>query len=1430
MFKSIISFSLKNKLVVGIGVLMLIILGSYSATQIPLDAVPDITNNQVQIVTTAPTFAPEEVEQLITYPLESGMTNIPNVIEVRSISRYGLSVITIVFEESVELMLARQYVQEQLQTATSDLPKGITPELMPITTGLGEIYQYVLVVADSVAHKYDATNLRTIQDWIVKRQLNGTKGIIETSSFGGYLKQYEVAIRPEQLKTYKLDVQSVIQALEKNNENSGGSYIEQGSYSYYIRTEGRVNSLEAIGAIPVSNQAGTPILMRDIADIRIGSAKRYGAMTMDGNGEVVGGITLMLKGGNSSQALENVKERIAIIQASLPEGVSIYPYLDRSKLIGKTIHTASNNLIEGGIIVILVLLLLLGNFRAGLIVASVIPLSMLFALSMMNAFGVSANLMSLGAIDFGIVIDGAVIIVESLLYTLSLTYVGQKLTQTQMNEIVFESTNRIYRSAAFGVLIILVVFVPILTLEGTEGKTFRPMAQTVGFAILGSMILSLTYIPVMTSLFLNKTIKEESGIAHRIIHFLQKGYRPILRTSLNYAIGTIAIGALAFAFSVVVFSRMGAEFIPTLEEGDIAMQQSIKPGSSLQESIQTASMAEKILLQNFPEVEHVVSKIGTAEVPTDPMAIEDADVMIILKDKSEWTSADNREDLIDLMKEKLAPITWASYEFTQPIQLRFNELMTGAKSDIAVKIFGEQVDLLKAKADEAADLIQTIQGAADVKVDQTEGLQQLSIQFRYDRMAQYGVSVADVNQIVRAAYAGEQVGRVYEEERRFDLVVRLTPARRAQLDLQQLSITAADGRQIPLSELAEIVPKSSPMLISREQARRFINIGINVRDRDVASLVQDIQQKLETSLQLPPGYEIQYGGQFENLENARNRLLIAVPVALGLILFLLYLAFRSAKDVLIIFMAVPLSAIGGIWALELRGMPFSISSGIGFIALFGISVLNGIVLISAIRQLEFDKYDSFKDLISQASLSRLRPVLLTALVAAFGFLPMAISTGNGAEVQQPLATVVIGGLISSTLLTLLVLPSLYYLFYKKQYGLKVLLPLLLAIGAFGESQAQTFTSFEEIYEHALEHHPQLQNQELQTQIQGLEQQKIGQWDPLQVDYQGGQINASDFDHFFTINQNLNHFFGRQKKKTLIAGQQQQLAFDKVLIANELKYSLRKVYDQWAAAQQQYELADSIRLLYQQLDPIVQLRFEAGETSQLDVRLFRTALLELEETCRKHEQQLQLYRSELQRMALLPQGTQLENAVINLLPTTQFELDTATSIYLETYRLKQQVLAKELAVIEQSAKLPDLSIGYFAQSLEKDFAFQGVQLGIGIPLDRRSAKTSRTQFDLETQQVNNSRKATLQQYQERIQMLRKQQVLLATSVENYQQQLLPEHQRLLELARLQYEQGEIDLLALSQMQEKELLARQQYIDLLLQANAVILELTYLTQKK
>lgn len=1003
--------------------------GIYSMRQLAVDAVPDITNNQVQVVTTSPSLAAEEVERLITYPIEMAMGYVPGVTEVRSISRFGLSVITIVFDDNIPVLQTRQYVQEQLKLAAAEIPPHLgAPEMMPITTGLGEIYQYTLQVDSAHSQDYTAMELRTIQDWIVKRQFSGTEGLVEVSSFGGFLKQYEVSADPHLLHQFGFDITDLQNALVGANQNSGGGFVEKNESAFYLRSEGMLDNAEEIGEVVIGVKKGTPVLVRHVADITYGFAPRFGAMSMDGRGEVVGGITLMLKGANSAQVIDNVHERVKAIQKSLPPGVSIQPYLDRSQLVGRAISTVSTNLIEGGLIVIFVLVLLLGNIRAGLLVASIIPLSMLFAFIMMHLFGVSANLMSLGAIDFGIVVDGAVIIVEHLLFIL---HKNRKMQRGNFDGLVIKSSSEIYRSAAFGVLIIMVVFIPILTLTGIEGKMFRPMAQTFGFAILGAMLLSLTYVPAVSAYMFKNGLGKELKFSHKLVQKLQNAYRPLLIKALKVPYAILGSAALLLALSVFGFSRMGQEFIPQLNEGDMAVQMSLPTGSGLTQSLEYAQRVESRLLQKFPEVKHVVSKIGSAEIPTDPMAVEEADIMIILKPREEWTSAESREGLAALMKQELEVFKGLSFEFTQPIQLRFNELITGAKTDIAIKIFGDDMSVLAQLGAQTAQLISPIRGAEDVKVEQTEGLPQIVMSVRRDQLARYGVSSEEVQNAIRSSFSGFTAGSLYEGQRKFDLVVRLAPEFRHTPNLDEIFINAPTGHQVMLSNLVEVKENVGPAQVSREATQRRINVGVNVRNRDLASVVSDIQAQLETGLQLPPGYTITYGGQFENLQKAKNRLLIAVPLALALIFLLLYFTFNSFKHAIMIFAAVPLSIIGGILALYLRDLPFSISAGIGFITLFGVSVLNGIVLISHFNELKTSG-KSLWDAIVEGATNRLRPVLITATVATLGFLPMALSSSAGAEVQRPLATVVIGGLISATFLTLVVLPVLYKLAYKNQ--------------------------------------------------------------------------------------------------------------------------------------------------------------------------------------------------------------------------------------------------------------------------------------------------------------------------------------------------------------------------------------------------------------
>jgi cobalt-zinc-cadmium resistance protein CzcA len=1039
MIDRIISFSINNKLIVILLVLGLIAWGGYSLTQLPVDAVPDITDNQVQVITITPALAAQEVERLITFPIEMTMASIPDIEEIRSFSRFGLSVVTVVFKEKTDIYWARQQISERLVEAEKQIPEGIgTPEMGPITTGLGEIYQYVVHAKEGYEDQYSAMDLRTIQDWIIRRQLIGTPGVADVSSFGGYLKQYEVAINPESLRSMNLTISDVFTALEQNNQNTGGAYIDKRPNAYFIRSEGMVTSLDDIGAIVVKNDDdGTPVLIRDVAKVQFGHAVRYGASTRGGK-EVVSAIVMMLKGENSAKVIKNVKERIKQIEKTLPEGVVIEPFLDRTKLVNKAIGTVSKNLTEGALIVVLVLVLLLGNFRAGFIVASVIPLSMLFAFSMMNLFGVSANLMSLGAIDFGLIVDGAVIIVEGVVQRIAMSkniYGGvERLSNEQMDSQVREASKRMMNSAVFGQIIILIVYLPILALVGIEGKMFGPMAQTVSFAILGALILSLTYVPVMSFLFLSRKTEHKANISDKIIDFIHKLYNPLLHFALRRKYTVLLSALFLLASSLVVFLNLGGEFIPTLEEGDFAVETRVMTGSSLFETIDASHKASAILLENFPEVKDVVGKIGSGEIPTDPMPIEACDLMIILKDKKEWTSGKTREELANKMSEALSVIPGVSFSFQQPIQMRFNELMTGARQDVVLKIYGEDLDVLSEQAAKVGRVVNTVKGTSDLYVEEVTGLPQIVVKFNRDEIAKFGLNIAEINRSIKTAFAGVSAGLVFEGERRFDLVVRLDKSsRRGLSDVSTLFINTPSGNQILLDQVADISFKEGPNQIHRDDTKRRIIVAFNVRDRDVESIVDEIKQKMEESVILPVGYYITYGGQFENLVKAKKRLSAAVPIALAMIFLMLFFAFKSAKQGLLIFTAIPLSAIGGIFALYLRGMPFSISAGVGFIALFGVSVLNGIVLINEFNLLKKDGIKDLHERVLKGTSVRLRPVILTAAVASFGFLPMALSTSPGAEVQKPVATVVIGGLITATLLTLIVLPILYIFFEK---GLK----------------------------------------------------------------------------------------------------------------------------------------------------------------------------------------------------------------------------------------------------------------------------------------------------------------------------------------------------------------------------------------------------------
>ena len=1035
MLDNIIRWAVQQKLLVWLLVCLLIGWGLFSFSRLPIDAVPDITNNQVQIITNSSNLACQEIEQFITAPLEKALATLPKKEEIRSISRFGLSSITVVFEEDVDIDLARRWVEERLKSVTDAEiipPRFGRPELAPVTTGLGEVYQYVLYAEPGFDSVYNPTELRTLQEWLVKKQLANLKGVIEVNSIGGFLKQYEVAIYPDKMKSLNVSIDEILNALNTSNANAGGAYIEKGNYSYFIRAEGLLQNKADLERIHIKTVATAPILIKDIAEVRIGASPRMGAVTMNGiKTEVVAGQVLMLKGSSSAEVIERVKNKIEDIKKQLPKGVKLVSYLDRSKLVQKTFSTVQTNLIEGGLIVVLMLMLFLGNWRAGLIVASVIPLAMLFAIAMMYVFGISANLMSLGAIDFGLIVDGAIIIVESILHRLHSQYPNQKLNQQQMNNIVADTSIKIRQTAAFGEIIILIVYLPILVLAGIEGKMFKPMAQTVGFAIFGALILSLTYVPMVTAMFLNKNISGQLTWADRFILLLQNLYKPLLNFALKLKYVILIATFSLFGAAIWIFSKMGGEFIPTLEEGDFAIHQILPVGSSLSKSIEVSYQLQDILMTNFPEIERIVTKIGTAEIPTDIMPWEGADIFVSLKDQSLWTTAKTRTAMFEKMEAKLNQFPGVFYEFSQPIQMRFNELMTGVRQDIAVKIYGDDLNQLLQLGTKAQTIINSIEGVGEIQLERIAGLQQIVIRYKYDKLKQYNIDVATINHSISTAFAGTTVGFLYEGEKRFDIAVRLAPQYRQDIEnVADLYVSNKDGEQIPLKELATVTYESAPMQISRDDTERRIVLGVNARNRDVESLVLAIKNKLNTTLSLPVGYYITYGGQFENLQQAKNRLYIAVPVALLLIVALLYFTFHSLGQALLIFAAVPMSAIGGILALWLRNLPFSVSAGVGFIALFGVAVLNGIVLIAAFNDLKLNSNLSLRDRVIAAATSRLRAVLMTASVASFGFLPMAISNTAGAEVQRPLATVVIGGLLTATFLTLFVLPILYYLYEK----------------------------------------------------------------------------------------------------------------------------------------------------------------------------------------------------------------------------------------------------------------------------------------------------------------------------------------------------------------------------------------------------------------
>lgn len=1432
----------------------LIIWGTWSALQLPIDAVPDITNNQVQIITSCPTLAGQEVEQLVTYPIEQSIANLPDLKELRSISRFGLSVVTVVFEDDVDIYFARQLINERLKEAEQKIPNGVgSPELAPVSTGLGEVYQYIIHPKEGSESKYSAMDLRTMQDWIVARQLYGTPGIAEVNSFGGALKQYEVAINPDRLLAMDVTIPEIFTALEKNNENTGGAYIDKKPNAYFIRGVGLVSSFEDIRSIVVkSNPNGIPILIKDVAEVKAGSAVRYGAMTYNGEKDAVGGVIMMLKGANSAEVVNLIKEKLPTIQKSLPKDVVIEPFLDRTDLVNRAISTVEKNLLEGALIVIFVLVLFLGNLRAGLIVASAIPLSMLFALGMMNLFGVSANLMSLGAIDFGLIVDGAVIIVEATMHHLGLRKTVGRLTQSEMDEEVFVSASKIRSSAAFGEIIILIVYIPILTLVGIEGKMFRPMAQTVGFAIFGALILSLTYIPMMCALFLPKEISHKETYSDKMMNFLHRLYEPLLDKAIRFKVIVVTITAVLFAVAVFVFTRMGGEFIPTLQEGDFAFHCILPQGTSLSQSIETSMQASRIIKQ-FDEVKMVVGKTGSAEVPTDPMPPEATDMMIILKPQDEWKRDVTYDELADEIMERLEVIPGVFFEKNQPIQMRFNELMTGIRQDVAVKIFGENMDTLLAYAKQVAPLVQSTEGATEPMVERVDGLPQIVIKYNRAQIANYGLNIEDINHIISTAFAGGKAGVVFENERRFDLVVRLDSASRTDIeDLDHLFIPLANGAQVPLSQVAEIKMELGAAQISRESGKRRIVIGFNVKDRDVESVVEDIQKKMSEKVNLPEGYYFTYGGTFENLKAASKRLMVAVPVALGLIFMLLYFTFGSFKQAALIYTAIPMSAIGGIFALLLRGMPFSISAGIGFIALFGVAVLNGIVLIGTFNQLEKEGITDLLQRVKKGTKIRLRPVLMTAMVASLGFFPMALSQGAGAEVQKPLATVVIGGLVTATFLTLFVLPLLYLLFSSKRVKTATSPGLIVALIVLGMSalpssvQAQNGEQItvEQAVNIALKNNQEVQASELQVQSSQAMRKSVFELPKANFNVQYGQYNSINQDLGFQLSQNIPFPTYYVAKSNLYKAELQNSKLKQLATANQISAQVKSLYYQYVYLLQNRTTLVSLDSAYSGFVNAATLRYQTGETNLLEKTTADAKLGQLQLQLRQNEAALLSVYTTLK--ALLNRSEDFSIAGLTAFEPLALEASIDTSQLNGNPSLlllyQNAVIAKQNKKVEATSALPDFSIGYFNQSLigtqningqdvyyDRSKRFQGLNVGLTIPLTFMSNVSRVKSFNLQSEalqrQADNSKlllqselQTALQQYE---QQLRQYNYYKANALQNAS--------TVVNTATLSYRSGEIGYLEYLQALQTASDIQLGYLQAVNEVNQTVIQINFLINK-
>lgn len=1450
MLNAIIHFSVRNKLIVGLMVFALIIVGVIETTKLPIDAVPDITNNQVLVITTAPSLGAPDVERFITVPIEQATRNIPGILEQRSFSRFGLSLVTIVFNDETDVYWARTQVSEKLTQVRQQIPEGMgTPELGPVSTGLGEVFQYVVRPKPGYEEKFSQAELRTIQDWIIRKQLLSTEGVADVSSFGGQLKQYEVAVRTDKLRSLGVSISDVYNALQSNNQNTGGAYIEKGPTVLFIRTEGLTKTLDDIQHIVVKRVNGIPVLIRDVAEVKFGSATRYGALAYNNEGEVAGAVVMMLKGENSNKVIKNIKAKIKQIELTLPEGVIIDPFLDRTKMVDHAIGTVETNLLEGALIVVFVLVLFLGNFRAGFIVATVIPLSMLFAIIMMNAFGVSGNLMSLGALDFGLLVDGAVIIVEAVMHKMSKlngVTMGTKLSKEQMDRSVEESSGKMMNAAVFGQIIILIVYLPILSLEGIEGKMFKPMAQTVSFAIIGAFILSLTYVPMMSAFFLSRKQGHKENISDRMMQRLQQWYKPLLQRSMKAPGIIIGSAVVLFAAAILILSSLGGEFIPKLEEGDFAVETRVLTGSSLTTTLQESQKAVKILLKEFPEVEKIVTKVGTGEIPSDPMPIESADMIVVLKEKREWTSAKTFDELAEKMGERVSSVPGVTTGFQYPVQMRFNELMTGARQDVVCKIFGDDLDSLAKHASVIGEVIGTVEGAKDLFIETVTGIPQLIISYNREAIARYGANIADVNRTVQAAYAGSVAGQVFENDRRFDLVIRLDEAQRNYADqIGDLLVGLPDGKQVPLNLLADVSIQEGPYQIQREDAQRRITIGFNVRGRDVQSIVEELQNKVKARVQLPAGYYVTYGGQFENLQEATKRLSIAVPAALLLIFVMLFFAFRKFKYCLLIFSAIPLSAIGGVFALWIRDMPFSISAGIGFIALFGVAVLNGIVLITEMNRLKDENnMSSINDVIALATETRLRPVLMTAAVASLGFLPMALSNGAGAEVQRPLATVVIGGLLSATLLTLFVLPSLYLLLEKKkpQIPMKPLLVLMILLSGWSvQAQSVQTMKLDQLLTLVKEKSPVLKVSQLQEKYFAALKGSARDIPKTQFITELGNYNSFNFDSRVSVLQPFSAGMVYRKQELVLNSYLNVASANSIIQQQVLEKMVRQLYlelQYLMARKKILERADSV---YGNFQRIAQLRFEKGESNLLEKTTLDNQVM--------HNRQL-LYMNASDTKAIQLELSILLQDDINIVPSD--ELVTVQQLY-DTALLKQhpeilylksqeQQSAAETELAKARLK-PEWLVGYNNQSLmgwmqyknrsERFFTagdrFSSVTLGISVPFFNKAQKARIEAANVQEQVNRANTDLTALRLKTQLEQALQHRDKFNTTLGYYQNSALPQSNILIQTANLNYKNGQIGYIEWATLVNQALGIQMQYADIQRDHQLNEIQLDYLLQK-